>query len=302
MFSIIVPTYRQTRKLNDCLVSVLNQTVQCWEVILIDDNSEHPNFRCYVQNFIDRIQDKRIKYFQNNKNMNAAYNRNFGVEQATFENLIFLDDDDELLTTNYLDVFSKYIMQKNDDRILYICESVLYNKGRPYRVRKPKFFGDDSQVPLLMGKTSLMMGSFVMNKRFMTRFGGFDERLERFQDTQLMLRFLDHGGIVKPVQGAQVRINYDRDQLRLNYEKYKEAKSVFLSELVEKNVNLDDRQKKHILDYHEFDLYVYRLRTGGPRYLADFRLKYIKNVFTRVIVEKFFTVIKREILKFVHRK
>lgn len=302
MFSIIVPTYRQTEKLNDCLASVLKQNMQCWEVILVDDNAENPKFRNYVQNLIDRIQDERIKYFRNIENMNASYSRNFGIEQSAFENIIFLDDDDELLNDDYLDVFSKYVTKANDDRILYHCESALYNNGRPYRTIRPNCVGSGLQVALLTGKTSLMIGSFVMKKSFIKKFGGFDERLNRFQDIQLMLNFFDYGGIVEPVHGAKVRINYDRDQLRLNHEEYKAAKSIFLLELVQKNVKLSDREKKYILDFHEFDLYVHRLRTGGLKYLASFKLPMIKNVFNPIIVKKFYFVIKRKILKFVYHK
>lgn len=302
MFSIIVPTYRQTKKLNDCLVSVLNQNIQCWEVILVDDNADNPKFRYYVQNLIDQIQDERIKYFGNIENMNAAYSRNFGIEQSAFENIIFLDDDDELLTCNYLDVFSKYVTKTNDDRILYHCDIVLYNNDRPYRRIQPNFVGTNLQVALLTGRTSLMMGSFVMKKSFIKKFGGFDVRLNRFQDIQLMLNFFNHGGIVEPVHGAKVRINYDRDHLRLDYEKYKAAKSIFLVELVQKNLKLDDREKKYILDFHEFDLYVHRLRTEGLKHLSSFKLRFIKYLFNPVTVKKFFFVMKRKMLKFGYHK
>ena len=157
--------------------------------------------------------------------------------------------------------------------VLYHCDCVQYRSALPSYTAK--FSGSYLQVPLLPGKP-VYLWVVLLSKKVLLKIGGFDERLRRFQDTQFMLKFFDHGGIVQPINGLKVRINYDRDHLRLTYEEYKAAKNIFLSEIVQKNNNLNEKQKNYILDFHEFDLYLYRLRTCGLKYIISFKLKFLK--------------------------
>lgn len=297
MFSIIIPTFRQTKKLSKCLNSVLQQTVPNWEIIVIDDNNSTSETRKYVKSLIEKVNDKRIRYFQNAENKNGAYCRNFGTKKASFDNLIFLDDDDELFSKNYLEVFDAIMTKDSRECILYYCGSVLYDNDRPYRVNKPTFKGAQFQIPLLCGQTNFVMGGFVVKKTFVEKFGGFDERLKRFQDAQFMLQFFDSGGIVEPVYDVKVRINYDRKSLRLTYEEYKTAKDTFLFDIVIKNKFLSAQMKKKIIDFHQYDLFIYHLRCDGLKNLVNFQLKYLTHLFSLWTLKKTFFSIVRLIQK-----
>ncbi|MAD57979.1 MAG: glycosyl transferase [Porticoccus sp.] len=93
MFSVIIPTYNYAEVLDRSIRSVLNQTGDDFEVLVIDDGSTDHTAQimtCYKKKF-----PKKIKYFlQKNKGPAAA--RNKGAEFSSGEYLFFLDADDEM--------------------------------------------------------------------------------------------------------------------------------------------------------------------------------------------------------------
>jgi teichuronic acid biosynthesis glycosyltransferase TuaG len=89
--SIIIPTYNCEDFIGKTLDSVLKQTYENWEVIVVDDSSTDCSegvIKEYMKN------DSRIRYEKLPKNMGAALTRNRGVELATGKYLAFLDSDD----------------------------------------------------------------------------------------------------------------------------------------------------------------------------------------------------------------
>lgn len=88
--SIIVPAYNAEPFLQNCLDSVRQQTYHNWELILVDDGSTDTTADIGIQN---ASIDKRIKYFRKN-NSGVSSTRNFGLDQATGEYIMFLDSDD----------------------------------------------------------------------------------------------------------------------------------------------------------------------------------------------------------------
>lgn len=88
--SIILPAYN-TREdfLRDAIDSVVAQTYQHWELLVIDDSTTDP-----VEKIVKSYNDDRIKYFRNPCNLGMAETRNRGLELATGEFIAFLDHDD----------------------------------------------------------------------------------------------------------------------------------------------------------------------------------------------------------------
>lgn len=102
--SLIIPVYKVEEYLADCLMSVLNQTFQDYEVILIDDGSPD----CCPQLCDEWAEkDSRISVIhRENGGLSAA--RNSGVKAAKGDYLYFLDSDDEL-TPDALEVMYRLI-------------------------------------------------------------------------------------------------------------------------------------------------------------------------------------------------
>ncbi|WP_072543299.1 glycosyltransferase family 2 protein [Bacteroides mediterraneensis] len=97
--SIIVPVYNAERTLNRCVDSILSQTFQEWELLLIDDGStDRSGELCdeYVS------KDQRIKVFHK-KNGGVSSARNTGLNHAKGEWITFIDSDDEIPKNTFTD-------------------------------------------------------------------------------------------------------------------------------------------------------------------------------------------------------
>lgn len=89
LVSIITPTYNCARFLKETIQSVLNQTYQNWEMLIVDDCSTDNS-----EEVIKSFNDYRIKYFCNEKNSGAAVSRNRALREAKGRWIAFLDSDD----------------------------------------------------------------------------------------------------------------------------------------------------------------------------------------------------------------
>ena len=88
MFSIIVPTYNRAKLITKTIQSVINQTYNNFELIIIDDGG-HDNTKEIVESF----NDERVNYiYQQNQERGVA--RNLGMELATGDYITFVDSDD----------------------------------------------------------------------------------------------------------------------------------------------------------------------------------------------------------------
>jgi glycosyltransferase involved in cell wall biosynthesis len=90
--SVIIPTHNRAEFLRSAITSVLNQTFQDFEIIIVDDASKD-----HTQEVIAHFNDARIKVIYNQVSKEAAGARNTGLMNANCEYIAFLDDDDEWL-------------------------------------------------------------------------------------------------------------------------------------------------------------------------------------------------------------
>lgn len=94
LVSIVMPSYNSQEFIKNSIESVLNQTYQSWELLIVDD--------CSTDNTVEIIksfQDKRIRLFQNGINSGAAVSRNKALKEAKGKWIAFLDSDDLWLPT-----------------------------------------------------------------------------------------------------------------------------------------------------------------------------------------------------------
>jgi len=104
-FSITVPAYKR-KFLNDCIDSIIAQSYNCFELIIVDDASPEK-----LDEIVSLYNDNRIHYYRNEKNIgaiNVVDNWNKCLEYATGEYIICMGDDDRLLP-NCLEEYAKLI-------------------------------------------------------------------------------------------------------------------------------------------------------------------------------------------------
>ncbi|WP_243388122.1 glycosyltransferase family 2 protein [Bacillus kexueae] len=90
-FSVIIPTYNVEKYIVSCIQSVLDQTMNDLEIIVVDDCSSDKTLEI-VMNLAK--QDSRISFYKNDKNSGPSVSRNKGIELAKGEYIAFLDSDD----------------------------------------------------------------------------------------------------------------------------------------------------------------------------------------------------------------
>lgn len=110
LFTVIVPMYNVEEYIEKCILSVINQTYQNWELILIDDEST--DYSCQIAKKYADLDD-RIKLIMK-KHGGLPQTRNYGLRQAKGEYIALLDGDD--YWANYhLEELSKIIGTSNCD-------------------------------------------------------------------------------------------------------------------------------------------------------------------------------------------
>ena len=89
--SIIVPVYNSEKYLSKCLDSLVNQTLEDIEIIVIDDKSQDKSKEIINEYYAK--QTKKIVPIFFEKNKGQGYARNVGIDRANGEYIIFVDSD-----------------------------------------------------------------------------------------------------------------------------------------------------------------------------------------------------------------
>ena len=91
LVSVIIPYFRKRSFIERTLTSVLNQTFQDFEIILIYDD-ENKDDLVFLKKVIN--DNPKIKIIENEKNLGAGLSRNRGIEKSLGSIIAFLDADD----------------------------------------------------------------------------------------------------------------------------------------------------------------------------------------------------------------
>ena len=158
--SIIIPVYNSEKNLRGCLNSVLHQTYNDIEIVLINDGSTDKSkdiCKEYAKN------DKRI-IFINQENRGPAETRNRGLKVATGEYITFVDSDDYINEKMYEKMISRIIKDNSD---IAICQHTeIINKRKihmNYRYLSPIIENDEIIKLFLKGNT---VNAYLWNKLY----------------------------------------------------------------------------------------------------------------------------------------
>lgn len=106
-FSVLIAHFNNSKYFKDCYDSLLLQTYENWEAIILDDASDEDE-KVAVQNLIK--DDHRFKYFENTENQGVGFTKSKLIELATGEIVGYVDPDDAILPTaieKSIEVFKK---------------------------------------------------------------------------------------------------------------------------------------------------------------------------------------------------
>lgn len=142
LVSIIMPTYNCAKFIGKTIESVLAQTYENWELIIVDDCSKDN-----TKEVVNQFKDTRIKYYMLEKNSGAAVARNKAMKLATGNYMAFLDSDD-LWKKDKLDRQIKF-MQDNDYNFTCTAYEKIDEQGKKLnKVIKTKKKADYNRILL----------------------------------------------------------------------------------------------------------------------------------------------------------
>jgi glycosyltransferase involved in cell wall biosynthesis len=203
--SVIIPSYKTASLIARCLDTVMAQTFQDFEAIVVNDGSpDTPELEQVLQPYMDRI----VYIKQENKRCAGA--RNTAIKNARGEFLAFLDSDD----TWYPEHLASQMKQFADDPSLDLvyCDSLLVgDPEREFRfMERCPSNGPATFETLVLEKCQIPISTVVVRKQSILKAGGFDETIPRCDDYDMWVRTAFHGAKIGYIRALTVHMYIGR--------------------------------------------------------------------------------------------
>ena len=159
--SVIIPMWNVEKYIGECLDSILNQTFQDFEIIVVDDCSTDNS--CAV---VEKFSDDRIKLIRNKKNSGQpGASRNIGMNFAVGEYIYFMDSDDIIIKTALEEL---YTVAKNFDADVIHCEKIyhFFQHDINNKTLRSTQTGEFVKEPTLITSSLVERVTDWINKRF----------------------------------------------------------------------------------------------------------------------------------------
>lgn len=187
LISCIIATYNRAGIVRDAIQSIINQSCEDWELIVVDDQSTDNTWEVITKY---EKKDSRIHCFTN-PNKGANHARNLGISEARGKYIAFLDDDDMSYPHRFESQSKAMIRSKS--RFIVSCFDVRDREtGIIKRVVKKKLKGYGTGFP----------SRWMIEKTLLDEVGGFNPKMIAMQDIELSYRlamkciFAHHDDIV----------------------------------------------------------------------------------------------------------
>lgn len=235
LVSVIIPTHNRKELLRRALDSVLKQTYQPLEIVVVNDGSTDETER-----MVSGYQQTHpcIKYLKHSHPKGAPKARNYGIQKATGQFLTFLDDDDELLPDNI-----KSCMEQYDDHYAYICTGYTrITRKRSSDILPKKIITYDAMLYKIVTGNQI-----VARRERVVDLGGFDEGLLSSQDYDMWLRLNERFGDAKCIRKPLTIMHTEHEHVRItsSSNKIKGALSFYRKH----KAHMNSRQRKYQLFY-----------------------------------------------------
>jgi len=231
MFSVVIPLYNKGSLIKRSIDSVLSQTFQEFEIVVVDDGSKDDS-----SEYVKEYRDSRVKYYyKHNGGVSSA--RNYGIEIAEYDWILFLDADDELLP-NALEKFCDLI--NNNRECKFFVGKNVWIKGNSRKkelaidLEKKNVKDTCTLRPFLhlwAQKFYAAPRNMVVHKAILEKFGGFDTRMSFYEDFEFSLRLLQSGRVT--YTSSAVAIYYQDGGLSSSRHPIEKEMAYYIPEIVQ---------------------------------------------------------------------
>lgn len=178
LISVIMSVYNEEQYVENAVRSILNQTVQNFEIIIYDDCSTDA-----TADLIEAIGDERIKLYRNSDNCGLTQNLNKGLQEATGKYIARMDGDDVSLP----DRFEKQVKYLEQHPQIMLISCWTQNFGESHLQGKLRESSDELKVRMLIRPVFAHPG-FMMRKELIDNGYRYDETFRTAQDYDLASR------------------------------------------------------------------------------------------------------------------
>jgi len=248
--SIIIPTFNRAHLIGETLDSIIKQSYQNWECIIVDDGSTDD-----TEKFIETYskKDARFIYLSRPKNLKKGANscRNYGYSNSNGNYIKWLDSDDILLPKA---LENQYNLFSNGTPDVVVSKLEFIDFETKNRIKVNAIQSDDLIYDYFIGKIAFYVSGPLWKKSFLEKQKVlFDEKISNLDDWDFNLRMLYKNPkiIFDDTLVVQYRIHNDSltsEILKLNHKELK-------SELLARDKHLLLIKENKLVNYSSFQVY-----------------------------------------------
>lgn len=181
LITIIIPTYNREKVIKNAIKSVLNQSYQNFEIVIVDDGSTDSTTQT-ITKVIN--QDSRIIYIKHPSNLGSQAARNTGIKSAKGDWITFLDSDDQLLP-NSIKLRLDLALQKQVKVVHSECY-VIYSDNNKLLFGVPPLEG--RIYPNLLSAPGPVFPALFVLKDAFEKINYLDEKIVAYQEWDTVIR------------------------------------------------------------------------------------------------------------------
>ncbi len=223
LVSVVVTTHNRPSYLRDAVRSVVEQTYDRIELVVVDDCSDVPAIEAIEAIDLETLSGFEYVRHETNRGANAA--RNTGVEASSGEYVAFLDDDDRWLPEKIDRQVQAFTTAEGDVGVVYTGIKTVRADSEGVEI-PPAIDGDPTKALLCRNVIGSM--SVVMVRADLARAVAFDESFPAWADLEWFIRLSQRASFVRVPEPLVVYEFTSHDRLSDNFEKKRESYERFL--------------------------------------------------------------------------
>ena len=186
--SVVITTYkRKPEMVRRAVMSVLGQSFEDLELLVVDDNAPGDRAEWGVEDMLRALGDSRIRYLPMEKNSGACAARNAGSRAAGGRYICFLDDDDEYLPDKLS--LQRAALEGAPQACMAVGDFYVRSGGRDRKVVLD--YDEKDMLRRIFFKSRLATPNPLIRRECLEEAGYFDEALPSAQDADLWARMLE---------------------------------------------------------------------------------------------------------------
>lgn len=211
MISVIIPTYKGSNKVLLPIYSVVQQSYNNVEIIVVDDNGLGSEEQVKTELVLKPLIEKRIiRYIPHEENRNGSAARNTGFRASKGQYINFLDDDDYMMPDK-LKEQRKILNDAPQNVGAVVCGSYFVHEDGKGFSSVPNCEVKHLQREYLCERAKFNTSAILFRRRAIQEFGGFDETFKRHQDWEFCFRLMSKYSFLNCEQVLLVKYATERN-------------------------------------------------------------------------------------------